>query len=451
MSGTSLDGVDVAFVEIGAATAAYPVRFQVKTIASGHRPYAERLARQLQTVRSGKPLSISIVCETHALLGWVYADAVTSVARDAGIDMINVAAIGLHGQTVWHGPKDGPIADRRHGSLQIGQPAILAEQLRVPVVSDFRAADMAAGGQGAPLIPFADYVLFASPVEARATLNLGGIANITYLPARAEMSDVIGFDTGPGNLLIDGLARALIGSPRDTGGEIALTGRVKREIVQMFLSHEYFRRPPPKSTGAEVFGAEAVRALLTRCAGLTAADALATACRITAASIAAAVHDFLPARPVRLIVGGGGVHNAALMRDIADELNNPPSGYDVELDPDATQEMRDEAPSPPPPTPSGKEAARVASLPWWDRPLVSLVSASAARHDAAAPEPEAVPELKPIIVETHEQYNIPSDGKEAIAFAILAAAHIMGVPANLPSVTGAQGPRILGVMTRPPA
>lgn len=316
MSGTSLDGVDIAFVDVEMTAVGSSVRFGVRPIASGFRSYSERMTAQLQSLRCGEPVDIGAVCEMHSLLGWVYAEAVAAVARDSRIDLGGVVAIGLHGQTVWHAPATDPIRARRHGTLQLGQPAIVAELLKLTVVSDFRAADMAAGGQGAPLVPFADFALFASPEETRAVLNLGGIANITYLPAGGGLADVIGFDTGPGNLLIDGLARLYTGKPFDEGGALALMGTPVNTVVEEFLSQEYFQRRPPKSTGAELFGADAVQRLSEMLKGFAVADALATATRITAQSVARAVNGLLPDRPRRIIVGGGGLRNATLMRDI---------------------------------------------------------------------------------------------------------------------------------------
>ena len=376
MSGTSLDGVDVAFVDIdiNVDVDSGTIRFAVKPIASGFRPYSERMTAQLQSLRSGEPVDIGTVCEMHSLLGWVYAEAVTAVARDNRIDTSSIAAIGLHGQTVWHAPAADPIRARRHGTLQLGQPAVVAELLNVSVVSDFRAADMAAGGQGAPLVPFADFAIFASPDENRAILNIGGIANLTYLPAGRGFAYIIGFDTGPGNLLIDSLSRKFNDKPYDEAGAIAATGTPITWVVDAFLDQDYFRRQPPKSTGAELFGAEAVEKLADILKGYSIADALATAIRITAKSIQRGIDQFLPTRPKRIIVGGGGIHNKTLM------------GYLTEL-------------------------------------------------------------LDDVIFDTHEAHGIDGDSKEAIAFALLACARVNNIPANIPSVTGARGHRLLGVVT----
>ena len=376
MSGTSLDGVDIAFVDIDidVNVDTGSIHFVVKPIASGFRPYSERMTSQLQSLRSGEPVEIATVSEMHSLLGWVYADAIAAVARDNRIDTTAIAAVGLHGQTVWHGPAQDPIRARRHGTLQLGQPAVVAELLNVAVVSDFRAADMAAGGQGAPLVPFADYAIFASPDEDRAILNIGGIANLTYLPAGRGFAYIIGFDTGPGNLLIDGLAMRLTGKPYDEHGAIAGTAEPVTWVVDGFLDQDYFHRKPPKSTGAELFGAEAVEKLADILKGYSVAEALATATRITAKSIQRGIDQFLPKRPKRIIVGGGGIHNKTLMTYLGELLDD-------------------------------------------------------------------------VIFDTHDAYGIDSDAKEAIAFALLACARVNNIPANIPSVTGARGRRLLGVVT----
>jgi anhydro-N-acetylmuramic acid kinase len=350
------------------------VKFSIRPIACGFRPYTERLAAQLRSLRTGDPVDIGTISDMHSLLGWVYADAIAGVAREQQIDMLTVAAIGLHGQTVWHAPAIEPMRARRHGTMQLGQPAVVAELVHRPVVSDFRASDMAAGGQGAPLVPFADYVMFASATETRAVLNLGGIANLTYLPAGGGLDDVVGFDTGPGNLIIDGLTRRFTGKAFDESGAMALMGTPVDDVVDGFLEQEYFDRDPPKSTGAEQFGDEAVEYLADALKGYSVADAIATATRITAASIARAAQQHLPGQPRRIIVGGGGLKNSTLMRDICTLL----------------------------------------------------------------PSVDVVP---------HEAHGIDSDAKEAIAFALLACARMHRIPANLPSVTGARGRRLLGVVT----
>jgi len=312
MSGTSLDGVDTAFADITVldADAARP-RFAVALRGSAFSPYPAALRARLLAVRAGQPVPIGEVSALHYELGAVYAGAVLSAAAGPGVRTTDIAALGLHGQTVWHAPPSSGIAVPN--TFQLGQPAVLAERLGCPVVSDFRARDVAAGGEGAPLVPFADYVLLHSAAKTRVALNLGGIANVAFLPAGGALADTLAFDTGPGNLVLDGLAAALIGQPYDAGGALAASGRPDPALLARLLGHSYFHRPPPKSTGAELFSPAYVADFLRRAARLSPADALATAARLTVDSIARALHDFLPRLPDRLIAGGGGTHNRALM------------------------------------------------------------------------------------------------------------------------------------------
>ena len=372
MSGTSMDGVDVAFAEITVVSsdAARP-RFDIRLLADHSAPYPDEPRARLTQLRIGAPTSIAEVCALHYLLGDLYADAIAEAAEQAGVALSSIAAIGLHGQTVRHAPPSS--APRTAGTLQIGQPAIVAERLGVTVVSDFRARDIAAGGEGAPLIPFADYLLLGSPTETRVVLNIGGIANITYLPAGGSLSDVIAFDTGPGNTLLDGAAQRLLGSAFDQGGQSALAGRVLEHAVAEALAHPYFQKPPPKSTGPELFDQVFLGKVLKTCADSRPEDKLATLAAITIRGIASAIQS-LPTPPARVIVGGGGTQNTALMQGLA----------------------------------------------------------------------IALPGVK---VQTHEAMGISSASKEALAFAVLAAARMNGIPANVPSATGARGARLLGVVT----
>ncbi len=312
MSGTSLDGIDTAFADITVLDAdpARP-RFAIKLRGAAYTPYPDALRARLRPVRAGHPVSVAEIAALHYELGAVYADAAWEAAAEAGIQTSEIAALGLHGQTVWHAPpSSGAIIPN---TLQLGQPAVLAERLGCPVVSDFRARDMAAGGEGAPLVPFADYALLHSPTETRVALNLGGIANVTFLPANGALADTLAFDTGPGNLVLDGLATALLGLPYDQDGALAASEQPNPALLARLLSHPYFRLLPPKSTGAELFSPAYVADFLRLSAHLPPADALATAARLTVDSIANALHVFLPRLPDRMIAGGGGTHNRALM------------------------------------------------------------------------------------------------------------------------------------------
>ncbi len=380
MSGTSLDGMDTAFADIRVLDAdpARP-RFAIALVGSAFSPYPAALRARLQAVRAGQPVPIGEVSALHYELGAVYADAVLFAAAEAGIRTADIAALGLHGQTVWHAPPSAGIAVPN--TLQLGQPAVLAERLGCPIISDFRARDVAAGGEGAPLVPFADYALLHSPAETRVALNLGGIANVAFLPASGALADTLAFDTGPGNLILDGLAAALTGQPYDAGGALAASGRPDPALLARLLEHPYFHRQPPKSTGAELFSPAYVADFLRQATHLSPADALATAARLTVDSIASALHDFLPRLPACLIVGGGGTHNRALM-----------------------------------------DGLRLA--------------------------------LPSVTVETHDAFPtsagiIPAGAKESLAFALLAAARMHGIHANVPAATGARGPRLLGAVTLP--
>ncbi len=287
MSGTSLDGIDVAIVEIGGR--------RVETIGFLATPYSEAVRSAILGVDTPKGLSY-----LNFQLGELYARAVLRAIRRYG----PVELIGCHGQTIYH--------EGGAHTLQIGEPAILAERTGVPVVSNFRARDIAAGGQGAPLVPYVDYLLFHHPKRTRIALNIGGIANITVIPAGAAPGDVVAFDTGPGNMVIDALAREM-GLPCDRGGKIAASGRVDRALLDDLLADPYYRRPPPKSAGREQYGAAFVARLKN--SGLPMPDLIATATVLTAATVAMGVgmHRF----PADLIVSGGGVHNPRIMAHLA--------------------------------------------------------------------------------------------------------------------------------------
>jgi anhydro-N-acetylmuramic acid kinase len=230
-------------------------------------------------------------------LGELYAKAVLRTTRKFGA----VELIGCHGQTIYH--------EGRSNTMQIGEPAVLAERTGVPVVSNFRARDVAAGGQGAPLVPYVDYLLFRHPKRSRVALNIGGIGNITVIPAGCAPEDVIAFDTGPGNMVIDGLAGE-VGLRCDRGGRIAESGNVNRPLLDELLRDPYYRRKPPKSAGREQYGKELVERL--KATGLPLPDLMATATVLTAVTIAMAV-----GKPHELIASGGGVHNPQIMGHLA--------------------------------------------------------------------------------------------------------------------------------------
>ena len=293
MSGTSLDGIDVAIVEVRGG--------RVAAIGFQSTPYTAEMRRAILDV-SNATTTTREISRLNFALGELYARAVERACGRFG----PVELVGCHGQTIYH--------EGRAHTLQIGEAAVIAERLGVPVVSDFRTRDIAAGGQGAPLVPFVDYLLFRHPRETRIALNIGGIANVTVIPGGARPEDVIAFDTGPGNMVIDALARQYTRGRQnfDRGGRIAARGNVDRALLGRLLRDPYYRKMPPKSAGREQYGAEFVARL--RKTGLALPDLMATATVLTAATVAMAVAQFGAAE---IIVSGGGAHNPQIMAHLA--------------------------------------------------------------------------------------------------------------------------------------
>jgi anhydro-N-acetylmuramic acid kinase len=284
MSGTSLDGIDVAIVDIAGRS--------IKTIAHSTMPYPAATRERILAASSAVDIS-----RLNFALGELYAKAVAATCRRFKVPLKSVDLIGCHGQTIHH--------EGGANTLQIGEASVIAERLGIPVVSDFRTRDIAAGGQGAPLVPFVDFLLFASTKRNRVALNIGGIANITVL------SSGIAFDTGPGNIVID----QLMGERRfDRDGAIAARGHVNRPLLDSLLRDKYYRLPPPKTAGREQFGAQFVERLLA--SNLPHEDLVTTATALTAATIAAGVTRFAPGTE-EVIAAGGGTHNRQLMAQIA--------------------------------------------------------------------------------------------------------------------------------------
>lgn len=315
MSGTSLDGIDAVVVALDGA--------RVETLSFHSVPYPPELRQALLAV-SNADTHTRDIARLHFLLPELYAEAFFEACRKARVKPGQVAVLGCHGQTIYHEGQPAAYLGRRVAcTLQIGDGSVLAARTGVPVVCDFRPADIAAGGQGAPLVPYVDYLLLRDENESRVALNIGGIANITYLPAGCRPEDVVAFDTGPGNMVIDQLMAHFTGGREsfDRGGAFAARGLVHPEIVEQLLEEEYFRRRPPKSCGREQYGAEFVRRFLAF--GLAPEDAVATATYFTAAAVAEGIARFAGGEedpPARVIVSGGGVHNRTLMRFLRAEL-----------------------------------------------------------------------------------------------------------------------------------
>jgi anhydro-N-acetylmuramic acid kinase len=308
MSGTSCDGVNVAFVDIQRAGEA--VRAKLRAFSESAFP--DDLRRTLLSLAEVKTSRIDTLCAANFALARHYVECVRAACQEHRIPLDAIDLIGSHGQTVHHLPEAG-------ATLQIGEPSVLAEALYVPVVADFRPKDMAAGGQGAPLVPYVDFLLLRDAKAGRAAQNLGGIGNVTYLPPACSAEQVIAFDTGPGNMVIDGVVQRLTqGQMRyDRDGKLALAGRSDDELVASMLQDPFFRRPPPKSTGRERFGAAFVGNLIAqgRARGLGPEDIVATATALTVESIALAYKMFLsPAGPIdEIILSGGGALNPTLV------------------------------------------------------------------------------------------------------------------------------------------
>jgi len=304
MSGTSLDGITAALVAIAEPA---PRDVRVRLVRHLTVPFGpERERRVGDVILRGGPREQALL---HADLGAWYADAAEQLLAEAGVAPAALAFVASHGQTVWHEP--------RRASLQLGAPAVLAERLGVRVVSDFRSRDVAAGGEGAPLVPKADRLLFARDDAPRALLNLGGIANLSFVPPKGADAPLLAFDTGPGVMVIDACVQRLFPGRRfDAEGAIAASGRVLEDVVEESLAHPFFAARPPKSTGRELFGRGFADGLVGRCLELSSepADAVATATALTARAIGAAARFAPPAlRPRDVLRSGGGARNHALV------------------------------------------------------------------------------------------------------------------------------------------
>ena len=352
MSGTSLDGADAVLADLAGA--------RPKLIANAHVPFDAHLQRELLALNSSGANEIEGAALAGNELAKRYADAVAAVLAGSNTAAAAVRAIGCHGQTVRHRPARGYTA-------QIGNAALLAELTGIRVVSDFRSRDLAAGGQGAPLAPAFHAVVFADAAEDRVALNLGGIANLSFLPRRGE---VIGFDSGPGNCLLDLWSARHLGKPHDSEGNWAAAGTTIPGLLERMLQEPYFATAPPKSTGRDLFNASWLQGMLR--GGEDPQAVQATLLELTARSVADAVSRHCRGAK-RVIVCGGGAKNAALMRRLA-ELSAPAA------------------------------------------------------------------------LEASERHGIDPQLVEATAFAWLAKCSLQGLPGNLPSVTGARGPRILGAV-----
>lgn len=374
MSGTSADGIDVALVRIAARFARTGGGLAIEMLAHRAFPFARPLRTAILGAMNAASISTAELARLNWRLGLAYADALRETTRDT---RIRPDLAGCHGQTIYHQGTPSLYAGRRFAcTWQLGEPALIAAACGVPVVSNFRPMDMALGGQGAPLVPLFDYVYFAHPKRARVLQNIGGIGNLTAIPAGAPQEKVIAFDTGPGNMVIDALMQKLFGKPYDRDGRTAAKGTPLPDVLVPFLKEDFFRQRPPKSAGREQFGAEYAARLLAACRKKSRKpeDAIATATALTAGSIGEAFHRWVepltkPAA-VDFIVSGGGAKNRALMRMLRYGLE--PGGCSV---------ITSEALSLPA---SMKEAAAFALLAYetWNRRPGNVPSATGASRPA---------------------------------------------------------------------
>jgi anhydro-N-acetylmuramic acid kinase len=394
MSGTSVDGVDAALVRLSGP----PDEPRVRLLGFVTLPYPPEVRQCIMRVAAGEQTTAGEVSQLNFLLGELFAKAALRVCRLAHVPPRRVSVIGSHGQTIYH--QGRPEVIPSHGeaagpnTLQIAEPAVIAERTGAPVVADFRTADVAAGGQGAPLVPMVDYLLLRDRQKGTVALNIGGIANVTVLQADAKPLDVFGFDTGPGNMVTDALVQHFTGGREyyDAGGRVAARGKVIEPLLADALCHPFFLQPPPKSAGREQFGHAFVEPYFLPHPSFPSPvgegskgwgrarfeDLLRTSVELTARTIAGALARFVfPEEKIdRLIVSGGGAHNRLLLKCL----------------------------------------------------------------------PELLPRLT---VELSDRYGLPVDAKEAIAFAILADRTLHGLPGNLPSVTGARRAVVLGKIVQP--
>jgi len=326
MSGTSADGVTAALTEIAGTGATAAVRL----LAHGTYPYPGEVSRRLFNLFTPGASTVKDVCEMNFVVGECFADAALRLLDEHGLGVSEVDAVGSHGQTVWHQPNAEPVAGVCAAStLQIGEPAVISIHTGLPVVADFRKADMAAGGQGAPLTPYLDYVLHRHPTSSRVLQNIGGIANLTYIPASAAPEDVVAFDTGPGNMIINAVAKHYTGGSHDVDGSLARRGVVNRRLLSELLSHPYYSLGPPKTTGREVFGEHYAAEVVRRgeSMGLSPGDLAATVTALTVETIAGSYERLLPGNVDEVYVSGGGARNPAMMEGLRARLSVPVRDY----------------------------------------------------------------------------------------------------------------------------
>ena len=389
MSGTSADGIDVALVKVGGV--GIDTRFEL--IAHHAYPYPQAVRRSVLSAMNAQQASVADLARLNFLLGELYASAVLAAQRQSGM---KVELVGCHGQTIYHQGEPAPYLGKKTAATwQTGEGAIIAARVGAPAISDFRPADMAAGGKGAPLVPFLDYVLYRDARVGRIVQNIGGIANLTAIPAGASPEDVIAFDSGPGNMVVDAVIERLYGKPYDRDGRAAANGTVLESAVKGLLKHSFFRRKPPKTAGREQFGREFVAEFLRRCGRARKEDVVATATALTARSIAEALKRFV------LFCAGAKAQTQGTSNGTAEAVP-------------------------------------------LHRFLDYVVSGGGAKNRTLVNMLRTELEPLGLTLRFSEDFGVPSVAKEAIAFALLAYETWHRRPSNLPAATGAHRPAILG-------
>lgn len=323
MSGTSVDSIDAVLCEVGIVS---PGRLGARVLGFREHALSPELRTRIFEAFSDGPRSLSLACSLNFEIGEAFAEAAAALVSSLGVQRSSIALIASHGQTLYHvAPHMAhqPGADRVASTLQLGEPAIIAERTGIRTIADFRVADMAAGGNGAPLVPFADYHLFSRPGEGIIVHNLGGISNCTYLPASGQMDEIVAFDTGPGNMLIDAFVQSFYpGESYDRDGRHASSGTTNDLLLSKWMTTPYISAKPPKSTGRELFGVQFAQRALEENPGLNGDDLISTATEFTARSIAVNLreHVFTRGPVTEVLLAGGGAQNPELVRRIATAL-----------------------------------------------------------------------------------------------------------------------------------
>jgi anhydro-N-acetylmuramic acid kinase len=318
MSGTSADGVDSALVEIEG----YGLDTRIQLIKFRTYPFPENVKDRIFRIFSPSKCAVEDICELNFILGDIFADSVLRIIEEACLKPSDIDLIGSHGQTICHLPRSSTPS-----TLQIGEPSVIRGKTGIVTVADFRVADVAVGGQGAPLVPYIDFLLLRDKYKSRVIQNIGGIGNATVLPADGKLESIIAFDTGPGNMIIDEAVRIITNGQKDydLNGEIASKGVPNSDMLEELLSHPFIKRTPPKTTGREEFGSHWTRQLVgdARSLGISDIDIVATVTAFTAKSIYENYRRFiLPKYDIsEVLVCGGGVHNQTLMRFLKEMLN----------------------------------------------------------------------------------------------------------------------------------